>query len=74
MASACLLPFLLVLLSFSVAAAAQTPTPRTPATYKLIGVKVTGSQRFTSEEVAIASGLPVGTIATKKISKRPRAS
>src|ERR1700683_2944849 len=51
---------LLVLLCLS--ATAQTPTPRTPATYKLIAVKVTGSQRFTSEEVASASGLPVGTI------------
>jgi len=29
---------------------------------KLIDVKVTGSKRFTSEEVAAASGLPLGTI------------
>ncbi len=35
-----------------------------PATaYKLISVKVTGTKRFTSDEVAAASGLPVGTIA-----------
>jgi outer membrane protein assembly factor BamA len=35
-----------------------------PATaYKLISVKVTGSKRFTSDEVATASGLPVGTVA-----------
>jgi outer membrane protein insertion porin family len=35
-----------------------------PATaYKLIAVKVTGTKRFTSSEVAAASGLPVGTIA-----------
>jgi outer membrane protein assembly factor BamA len=33
-----------------------------PAAYKLIAVKVTGSKRFTPEEVAAASGLPVGTI------------
>jgi outer membrane protein assembly factor BamA len=31
--------------------------------YKLISVKVTGTKRFTSDEVAAASGLPVGTIA-----------
>jgi outer membrane protein assembly factor BamA len=30
---------------------------------KLIAVKVTGSKRFTQEEVATAGGLPVGTIA-----------
>jgi outer membrane protein insertion porin family len=35
-----------------------------PATaYKLIAVKVTGTRRFTQQEVATASGLPVGTIA-----------
>jgi outer membrane protein assembly factor BamA len=35
-----------------------------PATaYKLIAVKVTGTKRFTQQEVATASGLPVGTIA-----------
>jgi outer membrane protein insertion porin family len=39
-------------------------TQAMPATaYKLIAVKVTGSKRFTEEEVATASGLPVGTIA-----------
>ncbi len=31
--------------------------------YKLIEVKVAGSKRFTSEEVAAASGLPIGTVA-----------
>src|SRR5260370_24139775 len=31
--------------------------------YTLIAVKVTGSKRFTQEEVATAGGLPVGTIA-----------
>ncbi len=31
--------------------------------YKLIVVKVSGSKRFTSEEVAAASGLPLGTVA-----------
>lgn len=34
-----------------------------PSAYKLIDVKVTGSKRFTPEEVAAASGLPIGTIA-----------
>jgi hypothetical protein len=63
MASARLFPFL-VLLLFS--AAAQTPSTKRPpqaTAYKLIEVKVTGSKRFTSQEVAASSGLPVGTIA-----------
>jgi len=34
-----------------------------PVSYKLIAVKVTGSKRFTQEDVAAASGLPIGTIA-----------
>src|ERR1700719_601509 len=33
-----------------------------PSAYKLIAVKVTGSKRFTQEEVAVASGLPLGTV------------
>ncbi len=33
-----------------------------PSAYKLIAVKVTGSKRFTQDEVAAASGLPVGTV------------
>jgi outer membrane protein assembly factor BamA len=53
--------FLILLLHFP--AAAQSTRPLPPSQYKLIEVKVTGSKRFTSEEVAIASGLPVGTIA-----------
>lgn len=32
------------------------------STYKLIAVKSTGSKRFRAEEIAAASGLPVGTI------------
>jgi outer membrane protein assembly factor BamA len=49
----------------SVGAQTQSTTTRPmPATaYKLISVKVTGTKRFTSDEVAAASGLPVGTIA-----------
>src|ERR1700722_3686082 len=47
------------------AAQAQATAPHLmPATaYKLIAVKVTGTKRFTQQEVATASGLPVGTIA-----------
>jgi outer membrane protein assembly factor BamA len=43
----------------------QTPTaePMPASAYKLISVTVTGSKRFNSEEVALASGLPVGTVA-----------
>jgi outer membrane protein assembly factor BamA len=33
-----------------------------PSAYKLIEVKVTGSKRFTQDEVAASSGLPVGTV------------
>jgi outer membrane protein assembly factor BamA len=36
---------------------------RAPSTYKLIAVKVTGSKRFTQQEIALASGLPIGTVA-----------
>jgi outer membrane protein assembly factor BamA len=38
---------------------AARPIP--PSDARLIDVKVTGSKRFTSEEVAAASGLPLGT-------------
>jgi len=41
--------------------AAARPMPATA--YKLIAVKVTGSKRFKPDEVAAASGLPVGTVA-----------
>ncbi|MDQ1389011.1 MAG: hypothetical protein QOF56_2465 [Acidobacteriaceae bacterium] len=53
------------LVCLTAAAQAQsTATRPMPATaYKLIAVKVTGTKRFTSSEVAAASGLPVGTIA-----------
>jgi outer membrane protein assembly factor BamA len=68
-AAALLFSLLLVL-----SAAAQTQTsparPPTPTTYKLIEVKVTGSKRFTSEEVAAASGLPLGTIAREEDFKK----
>jgi outer membrane protein assembly factor BamA len=38
--------------------------------YKLIAVKVTGSKRFTQEDVAAASGLPIGTIAHEEDFKK----
>ena len=56
---------LLSLLCFS--ATAQT---QPPPSYKLIAVKVTGSKRFTQEDVAAASGLPIGTIAHEEDFKK----
>ena len=55
----------LSLLCIAATAQKQSTAPRPmPATaYKLISVKVTGSKRFKQDEVAAASGLPVGTIA-----------
>src|ERR1700730_12248145 len=58
---------LLSSLLLCLSAAAQT---QPPVSYKLIAVKVTGSQRFTSEEVAAASGLPIGTIAHEEDFKK----
>ena len=63
-----LLTSLLLSLSLvGLAVLAQTSSPAAKpmpaAAYKLIAVKVTGTKRFTSDEVAAASGLPVGTIA-----------
>lgn len=59
---------LLSLLCLSAAAQTQSPPgtaakPLPPTAYKLIAVKVAGSKRFTPDEVATASGLPIGTIA-----------
>jgi outer membrane protein assembly factor BamA len=57
----------LALSLLSVLAAAQKQSPSSgaapPAAYKLIAVKVVGSKRFTQQEIAAASGLPVGTVA-----------
>ena len=51
-------------LSAQTKTASGPPAQAMPATaHTLIAVKVTGSKRFTPEEVAAASGLPVGTIA-----------
>src|SRR5271156_2273883 len=41
-----------------------------PESYKLIVVKVSGSKRFTQEEIAAASGLPIGTIAHEEDFKK----
>jgi outer membrane protein assembly factor BamA len=38
--------------------------------YKLIAVKVTGTKRFTPDQVAAASGLPVGTVAHEEDFKK----
>jgi outer membrane protein assembly factor BamA len=50
--------------------AGQAQTAAKPASYKLIAVKVTGSKRFTAEQVAAASGLPMGTIAQEEDFKK----
>lgn len=55
-----------LLLCLCAAAQTQAPSgtkPMPPSSYKLIAVKVTGSKRFTQQEVTAASGLPVGTVA-----------
>jgi len=62
---------LLNLLCIPITAQTQPSTrPAPPAAYKLIEVNVTGSKRFTSAEVALASGLPVGTIAREEDYKK----
>ena len=67
----CLLSyFLLALLCSSAAAQTQPGKAARPISYKLIAVKVTGSKRFTSDEIAAASGLPVGTIAHEEDFKK----
>ena len=49
---------------------AQSTAPLPPSAYKLIAVKVSGSKRFTSEEVAAACGLPMGTVAHEEDYKK----
>ena len=62
------------LFALAVRCAAQSgaahPPPSGASTYKLISVKATGTKRFTSEEVAVASGLPVGTVAHEEDFRR----
>src|SRR5580658_509448 len=70
-ASARLFPLLIILLCLSAATQTQSPTQPLPSTaYKLVAVKVTGSKRFSQNEVAAASGLPVGTIAHEEDFKK----
>jgi outer membrane protein assembly factor BamA len=65
----CFLPAVLLLsLMYSAASSpAQTASHHAgstpPSSYKLISVKAIGSKRFTQQEIATASGLPVGTVA-----------
>jgi outer membrane protein assembly factor BamA len=66
---------LLGLLGFSLLARTQTSggtsnRPLPPAAYKLIAVKATGSKHFTQNEIAAASGLPVGTVAHEEDFKK----
>jgi outer membrane protein assembly factor BamA len=74
LASARLFPLLIVLSCLFAAAQSRSPAgatqPLPPTAYKLIAVKVTGSKRFTQDEVAAASGLPVGTIAREEDFKK----
>lgn len=64
----CLLTSLL--LGFAAAARLSTAQAKPPANYKLIAVDVTGSKRFTPQQVAAASGLPVGTVAQEEDFKK----
>lgn len=54
---------LLASLLFSLLCLSALSQTQPPVSYKLIAVKVTGSKRFTQEDVATASGLPIGAIA-----------
>lgn len=74
--SPCLLSFLLLIpLCLAAAGPPQSSSgtqtlPLPPAAYQLISVKVTGSKHFTPNEVAAASGLPVGTVAHEEDFKK----
>ena len=61
---------LLASLLFSLLCLSALSQTQPPASYKLIAVKVTGSKRFTQEDVAAASGLPIGTIAHEQDFKK----
>jgi outer membrane protein assembly factor BamA len=49
---------------------ASTTLTMPASAYKLIAVKVTGSKRFNNEEIASASGLPMGTVAHEEDFKK----
>jgi outer membrane protein assembly factor BamA len=61
---------LLASLLFSLLCLSALSQTQPPVSYKLIAVKVTGSKRFTQEDVAAASGLPIGTIAHEQDFKK----
>ncbi len=61
---------LLASLLFSLLCLSAPSQTQPPVSYKLIAVKVTGSKRFTQEDVAAASGLPIGTIAHEEDFKK----
>jgi outer membrane protein assembly factor BamA len=66
-----LLPGLFCFLAFAQTSPSSAGGSAMPASaYKLIAVKVTGSKRFSSDEVAAASGLPVGTVAHEEDFKK----
>ena len=59
-----------LLLAVFCVVAAQAQTAPKPTSYKLIAVDVTGSKRFTPQQVAAASGLPMGTVAQEEDFKK----
>jgi outer membrane protein assembly factor BamA len=61
---------LLASLLFSLLGLPALSQTQPPVSYKLIAVKVTGSKRFTQQDVAAASGLPIGTIAHEEDFKK----
>jgi outer membrane protein assembly factor BamA len=66
-----LLPGMLCLSAFAqTQPQSGTTRPMPPTAYKLIAVNVTGSKRFTSDQIAAASGLPVGTVAHEEDFKK----
>jgi len=66
---------LLAILTFGASVPAQAAPQASSrsiaaSAYKLISVSVAGSKRFTSEQVAAASGLPIGTVAHEEDFKK----
>jgi outer membrane protein assembly factor BamA len=61
---------LLASLLFSLLGLPALSQTQPPVSYKLIAVKVRGSKRFTQQDVAAASGLPIGTIAHEEDFKK----
>jgi outer membrane protein insertion porin family len=58
--------FLVILLTVSALGQAHKSAPKpSPSEQKLVSVHVTGTQRFTSDEVIAASGLEIGSVVTQ---------